>query len=327
MPLARIHPLYLHFDDERLEADLRNSQLYSSRLVVIFFGLFAMLFIELSGYGGTILQFVCAAALLMFAYISEESICNMFVRMQTGVTMHTFYCYFWSMSWVVNVAVWWYMIAQGKMQRLQPDEFAKVGACCGLWIIVLVSQHILHMSFAHRSIVLGLALSIVLSGAVWEALMLSVVVGEVCGYALEHKMRADFLWRVEVLERLRCEKERAVYELQIAQAEVARSRSGSNRGPASVEGDQSIAETTMSFGTNSELADFLPHKQSEEEEARLASSFLPLSRDGMTPPNEMGVTKVAESLRQRHVQLLSEERCMALWRTLDASGIVLTKDE
>jgi len=309
MALVRIHPLTLQFGDEALEADLRSHQLHSSRPIMAFFGGLGILFLELSGYGRSMLQLVCCLPILGTCLVSHETInCN-FNQLLPTIKLHTLYCYVWSLSWTVNGAVWWQMIACGNIQRLQPTEFAKVGACCGLWITVLVTQHLLHISFAYRCVVLTLALSIALSGAVWEALTLSVFVGEACGYVLERSMRTGFLLRVEVMERLRCEKERAVYDLNIAQARRSKS-------PSLEDDHQSIPETMMTFGTNSELADIFPQESEQGE---------PGSREEPPPndPNALGIAKAhldlgeargmmgrraAASLRQRHMQLLCEER-------------------
>ena len=55
----------------------------------------------------------------------------------------------------------------------------------------------------------------------WELLM-AIAFGEVLGYAVEHNMRVAFLVRVQSLDHLRQEKERAVYGLMLAKQQEER---------------------------------------------------------------------------------------------------------
>jgi len=113
------------------------------------------------------------------------------------------------------MAYWWRMVLDGSLPRIRPEEHEKILACCAYWLVCTVTMHVLHFPFKSRGVVLASAMPIIMSSDIKQPLLLALMGGELMGYVLESVIRANFLERADQVERLKQEKERVVYELNM----------------------------------------------------------------------------------------------------------------
>ena len=239
-PLAHMDFLTLRFDDDELETEIRRSQIQSCRHLLNLFPVLIFLFLELSGYSRNWLQLGSVAGGLLFTHLIthhwqfEQSFGWLRVGLVNPKQWHLYTGWCWSIFWSIDLVIWRYLIQTGGFSRLPPDlvdisigEYMKrVTGACGLWMVAPLIPHILHIGFAHRVFVDVLIIIVVISGSeVWQALLLALILGEACGYVVEHNLRDSFLQRLQSFERVQQEKERAVYDMMMAQQHAARAAS------------------------------------------------------------------------------------------------------
>lgn len=310
-PLAHMDFLTLRFDDDELETEIRRSQIQSCRHLLNLFPVLIFLFLELSGYSRNWLQLGSVAGGLLFTHLIthhwqfEQSFGWLRVGLVNPKQWHLYTGWCWSIFWSIDLVIWRYLIQTGGFSRLPPDlvdisigEYMKrVTGACGLWMVAPLIPHILHIGFAHRVFVDVLIIIVVISGSeVWQALLLALILGEACGYVVEHNLRDSFLQRLQSFERVQQEKERAVYDMMMAQQHAARAastrpnmhahavggiedpvleeRGGSWRDDVSLSADDNLSrvggiedifpETAGSGGSNSEIVS-LAHVANIEE--------------------------------------------------------------
>lgn len=218
------NPVTLEFDDETLEAELKSKVL---NLPIVRAGvvmsLLLLLSLELAGYGRSPLHFVPVFLMWLCAYIvvcAPEYVTRRLPEAWNAILnnrseAHNQLCIFCSAAWVVCMANWWRMVLDGSLPRIRPEEHEKVLACCAMWLVCAVSMHVLHFPFNIRGVVLASAMPIILSSDIKQPLLLALMGGELMGYVLESVIRANFLERADQVERLKQEKERVVYELNM----------------------------------------------------------------------------------------------------------------
>ena len=259
--MARMHPITLAFENENLERELRSETLDAALAVVILFGVLNLVLNLLAGHGTPLVQ-ACLATIYTLSALAMRSA----YKYRTGYEAHNMAAHLWTSSWALGISVWWTLIKSGSLQRLSADDGQKAAACCGLWVLSTVVQHMVHIGFAHRAVLLALALSIILSSEAWRGeLLASLVVGDASGYAIEHMLRASFLRRHVRIEQLREEKDRVLYDYALAEArhrraedqrtsETRRRRTASSCSGSS--GSRGGSDAGYSSGTNSEIAGY-----------------------------------------------------------------------
>ena len=218
------HPVTLEFDDETLEAELKSKTL---NLPIVRAGLvlslLLLLSVEQTGYGRSPLQFLTVLLMWLSAFVvCYAPRCIIRLMPETWNTLlnkpqqvHSFICFFGTTAWVICMALWWRLVLEGSLPRIRPDELGKILACCTMWLVTAVTMHVLHFPFKLRVVVLASALPIILSSDIKQPLLLSLAGGELIGYTLESIIRSNFLERADQVERLKQEKERVVYELNM----------------------------------------------------------------------------------------------------------------
>jgi hypothetical protein len=239
--LAQMHLLTLHFDDPKLEAELCRGRLFSSHYMLAVFWSLVFVFVRLTGYQKESVEVVlhmatfalgivvagCFHAVTYAVGCTDGLMTIIERRLEPRISLHTFLSVLYVSMYVLNVGVWWSKILNGTHQRIRAKEnmapdINRIIAMCGLWVLVLILQHIMHVKFSLRMVVLGLALSIVATSEIWKELLMAVVIGEVLGFTLEHNMRVAFLMRAQSLESVQQAKERAVYDMMIAKQQAQR---------------------------------------------------------------------------------------------------------
>ena len=227
--MPRIHPITLSFSDKKLENEVRSSW-KSAALILGLNEVLIILATTAAGYGPTGFQ--------VFSYTVGTAL-MLLLRGQNYMVASIF----WTLCWVTNVCAWWIMLWRGDISRIDPIELDRTTACGALWVLVGVGQHVMHVEFTQRLVVISCALTIILSGKVWRALLSALVIGEAAGYALERMLRECFLWHADTVEQLRCEKERVAFDLALVQHEA---RLCGRRQPSE-----------SSYGTDSEVIAFV----------------------------------------------------------------------
>ena len=218
-----MHPLTLEFDDEKLEAEIK-SRVFSlpwMRAAMVL-SLLVLLTIELAGYGRSPLQYLVVLTMhwFGFAVIYFPGLIAVIMpgrMLANRMELHTSVCRLGLVAWLGCMSAWWYMVLTGVLPRIRRDDFSKTLACCALWVLTPVTMHVLHFPFLIRSTVLASAMPIIFSGDIAQMLLAALAGGELLGYILEDLIRSGFRERAEQFERLRQEKERAVYELLLTQ--------------------------------------------------------------------------------------------------------------
>lgn len=221
---VQIHPLTLEFDDEILEAQLKSDTL---NLTVMRAGCILTLMLlscmESAGYGRLPVQFFGALFICLIAFVicytPQFVIRFMPKRMQELISskdkQHTSLTVLGVCVWSVCMLAWWRMIFTGALPRIQPDEFGKVLACCGLWVVATIGVHVLHFPFKCRVVFLFTSMPIVLTSEIAQPLLAALFGGTLLGHVLESVMRSNFRDRMHLVERLSQEKERVLYELNM----------------------------------------------------------------------------------------------------------------
>jgi len=185
-----MHPWTLRFYDEDLEAELRANVLKSEYMLqagIVSVLVFAT--VRIAGYTVGIAVFFqiffIGTAGLMFIATRHRTL-------QWTLELSHFEPW-WVAGWTINVAIWWALRWRGEISRIGPDETERILACATLWMVVMISQRLLHLNPWHRAFVTAVGLTIILSGEVWQQLLSGLVIGELQGYALEHLLRDYFL--------------------------------------------------------------------------------------------------------------------------------------
>jgi hypothetical protein len=245
-------------------AQLRGSSLAAAWSVIMVAGGLIAVFVQQASYGLSALQVVC----LLCGFFAFPGVMwwapALIPPLHDGgaearARMHRWVSAIWSCGWLVIIGEWWLGQLTGRHGRIARDDPARAYACCAIWVTVLVVQHVVHLGFAHRMIVLALALSITLTSEWQRELSVALLVGEASGHALDCTLRHSFLR----LEQLRREKERVALELALAKNLLATSQAGA---PAT-------ARATARMGTTTDAAD-IAHglEPSPGPEARQAES-------------------------------------------------------
>ena len=95
----------------------------------------------------------------------------------------------------------WAGLTGGRARFAYPLAFVGMMVLAGLWGMSGSSLPGVEIGIAVSVVVLGLAMTIVLTSVAWrKELMLSLVAGEALGYAVEHMLRTAFLKRANALE-------------------------------------------------------------------------------------------------------------------------------
>lgn len=229
MAMVRIHPITLQFDDEDMERELRTGARNSSYCVLILFclldivcraafPLINVMFDPAPDKGAT-MAYTCIA----ITYVSVLVVMRRahFSPMHDAAKMQDL---LWLMCWVTNVAAWWAMLHCGLARRLTADEGQSAAVICTMWGFVMVLQHVIHIGFRARVIVMLMAASIALTSKAWRGeLLAAMAFGEAVGYSMEHMARSSYLPRAKSLEDARIAKERSDYDLRMLAHSRARS--------------------------------------------------------------------------------------------------------
>lgn len=242
--MVGMHPFTLQFYDEEYERELRNGTRNASYRVL---GLFFLL------------DILCRAVLpLLNAMFDPAPDTSAFIKYTavaltyTTVAVVMRHAYFlpwdqaakmqdllWLGSWVINVAVWWAMVLCGLARRLTEAEGQGAAVVCAMWGFVMVLQHVIHIGFRARMVVVFLGATMALTSQAWRKEMLAALLfGEAVGYSIEHMLRSSYLPRANRLENARIAKERSDYDLQMLVHSRTRSNSR-DRPPSSRSGSQS----------------------------------------------------------------------------------------
>ena len=205
---VQIHPLTLEFDDEILEAQLKSDTL---NLTVMRAGCILTLMLlscmESAGYGRLPVQFFGALFICLIAFVicytPQFVIRFMPKRMQELISskdkQHTSLTVLGVCVWSVCMLAWWRMIFTGALPRIQPHEFGKVLACCGLWVVATIGVHVLHFPFKCRVVFLFTSMPIVLTSEIAQPLLAALFGGTLLGHVLESVMRSNFRDRMHLV--------------------------------------------------------------------------------------------------------------------------------
>ena len=379
------HPVTLEFDDETLEAELK-SKVFNLPIVRagVVLSLLLLLSVEQAGYGRSPLQYLTVLLMWLCAFvICYAPRCITRLMPETWNTLlnkpekvHSFMCFFGTAAWVMCMALWWRLVLEGSLPRIRLDELGKILASCTMWLVTAVAMHVLHFPFKLRVVVLASALPIILSSEIKQPLLLSLAGGELIGYTLESIIRSNFLERADQVERLKQEKERVVYELNLTrhvQEALLRQKVEQQQQPgyskrfsqaskshddyklndySSVDLDsnggapphtgavptdpdspvrerystlheRSIAASTTSVGTNSEIAGISHEVEADQQAVSAADS----QRPGLRQREGMQTAKAYVPTRSLCQPLLNLERTEALWRTLEDAGLAINSEK
>ena len=206
-----INPITLSFADPEMEMELRAGIVDVAQPVVALFLVLNLVLNMLAGYQTTLVHII-----LFATYGCAVLAIHRVPARERPFDAHSVASSFWVLSWTTNICAWWAMLWSGMIRRLNRDEGQQAAACCAIWILVTVAQHVVHIPATHRAVILALALPIVLTAPHWQSeLAISLVIGEAAGYCIEHMLRASYLRRAERLEQLREEKERVAYDFML----------------------------------------------------------------------------------------------------------------
>jgi hypothetical protein len=339
-----MNPLTLRFDDEVLEKELQAETVGVATSVLLLFSV-----LNLVANAWSTHRPFPITVLVLGAHVACGFSMHRARRHLAPHEAHRHSARMWTLSWVLLCGTWWTMLWLGLIERLKAEEGRMAAAYCTIWITTTIVQHMIHLPFEYRSVVLALALQVALSSSVWRAEVLaSLLVGETAGYAIEHMMRVAFARRIERIEQLQVEKERANYDLALAQ------RSRRSRSPARREGrsasrllrrrsegasrsdpspaDHGHSRHSNSSGgdTNHEIAALRLPSSISLDHGLLGPSFV---ANGRTAPAECGTSpqpdmnEVEPQPPSEHgmgaatTGLLSQECEQALWATLESSDL------
>lgn len=181
----RIHPVTLQFDDEVMERELRSETLGASYCVMALFfilDIFCRALFPLSNIMFDSASDKSAAIAYTCIAITYTTVLFNLRRVHTlpGQEAAVFTDWVWMTSWVTNVAMLWAMLACGLARRLTAAEGTGAAVCCAMWAFVMVIQHMLHIGFRSRIIVMLMATSIAFTSVAWrKELLAGLVFGEV----------------------------------------------------------------------------------------------------------------------------------------------------
>ena len=313
--------LTLRFEDEVHERDLRAGAVHAANFVVILFGVFNL---GLNWQAGMMSAWPAVVSL----FVTYTCAAVAMRRAPTPSSAHALAANFWTGGWVVNVAIYWMLVRQGYLQRLAPTEGRRAAASCGIWLLSTLLQHMVHIGAAHRFVVLGLAMTIVLTSVAWrKELMLSLVAGEALGYAVEHMLRTAFLKRANALEQVRREKERVAYEYAILEHRTSRecSRSPARAGMSGrrSSGRSAGGSSGSASSAGSELSSYASRdsKQSRLPPSRNLPPSLRLRPNAGPSPHAPASSAWSDG-EEEDDALINQERSAALWSTLEASNLL-----
>jgi len=270
--MVRIHPITLQFDDEEMERELRTGTRNSSYGVLILF---------------FILDIMCRAVFplrnIMFDPASDKSttIAHTCITITYATVLivlrHAHFLpwheaakiqdLLWLTSWVINVAVWGAMVHCGLARRLTSAEGQFAAIVCTMWGFVMVIQHVVHIGFRARIIVLLMAASIALTSVAWrKELLAALMFGEALGYSMEHMARSSYLPRAKSLEDARIAKERSDYDLRLLVHRRAHDRpNGAQSSRSNSDGSLHDSASRELLRTRSRaFADATPHVRVDE---------------------------------------------------------------
>ena len=249
----------LQFDDEDMERELRTGTRNASYCVLILF---------------FILDIMCRAVFplsgVMFDPASDKSttVAHTCVTITYAsvlvVLRHAHFLpwheaakiqdLLWLASWVINMTVWWAMLLCGLARRLTAAEGQGAAVVCAMWGFVMVLQHVIHIGFRPRVVVLLMAVLNALNSVAWQKeLLAALMFGEAVGYSIEHMARISYLPRAKSLEDAKIAKERSDYDLRLLAHRSNRDRP--NGAPSS----RSIRSRSDGSWQDSAAREPLPH--------------------------------------------------------------------
>lgn len=334
--MVRIHPITLQFDDDEMEQDLRSGTLDASYCVLILFSMLDILCRAVFPSSNVMFDpdvFTSKAVAYTCIAITYATVVVLlrYVRTLPRHEAAIFFDKLWMLSWVSNVAVWWFMLQLGLARRLSPVEGQGAAVCCAMWALVMVIQHTLHIGFRYRVIVMLMAISIALTSLAWRReLLASLMFGEAVGYSLEHMVRSSYLPRALSLEETRRAKERSDYDLRMlahSRARGSTSSPGRLRDPARsfANSSRSKSKSARSTSSGSSIAELSQYALRSRE-----APYVTSISDGPA----VASARPSMSLRQRGEEAPPPSatqrgivREQALWRTLEASGLLRQEDE
>ena len=248
---ARMHPWTLKYDDDALEAELRTTvQQGEYSLQSMLFHLVMFISVNVAGYtmGLALVIQLVSIAIMHIPGLADRSVPSL-----SWAFAMPYVEKWWLLAWTTHIGIWWLMLWCGRISRIDPDETERIMACTMLWMIVMITQRVLHFSPWYRASVAGLGLTIILSGECTRKLLVGLVLGEMLGYTMERMLRDRFLDRCEMVERLQQEKERRDYDLAIARSPNRRRARNMSLASESSRRAGSV-RSQSSYGTSSELA-------------------------------------------------------------------------
>ena len=210
--MVLINPITLQFDDEDAEQSLRAGTLDASQCILALFALLDILCRAIFPVSNTMFDPASGASAAIAYTCTAVTHTTVLYLCYHGRTLPkekaaTFQDRVWSIAWAINVTVWWCMQGVGLARRLTAAEGHSAAVICAMWGFVMVLQHVLHIGFKARTLVLLLAASIALTSVSWEREMLAALtLGEAIGYCVEHMMRSSFLLRAEAPFFVRAER-------------------------------------------------------------------------------------------------------------------------
>lgn len=310
----------LCFEEDAIEQQLRSDTVHAANSVVL---LFMVLSIVLNYLAGLTVHLVGNLSLFGTYSLFLVLLLRRRIAGQHMHRVHTLAAGLWAAAWVINTSVWWMLIKQEMLERLKPHEGRKAASACSIWILVTVTQHVVHIPAAHRFLIVGIGMTIGLSSPAWRGeLTTSMLIGELCGYALERMLRTSWLRQYYQLEHLRCAKERAMFDIALLKKNMSDSRSAasvvsrsSQQGSANGRRPGRAASASSSAGCSSEIDDLAL-------DANVALSNGSLRALGSGPRSD-GASSWSVGSEPDDEVTTNAERDQALTRTLLAAELVL----
>ena len=209
-PKVRMHPITLRLDDEDMERELSyrsfDTCYYVLSLFLILDIMCRVLFpmneaawFDTSSDMSTTVAYTCNVATHVTVLVGVRRVHSMPKHKAAA-----FKTCVWTTTWAVNIMVWWAMLLTGMARRLTAAEGQAAAVSCAMWGSVMVLQHVLHIEFRCRLLVMLMATSLALTSVEWRKEMLAAsMFGEAVGYSMEHMTRSRYLLHAKSVEEMR----------------------------------------------------------------------------------------------------------------------------
>lgn len=224
---VRIHPITLRFDDEDTERELGYRSFDTSYYVLSLFLILDMVcrgLFPLIGAGffpasetSTVIAHMC----IVVTHVSILAAVRRFHSMPKHEAAAFKSCV-WTTLWAINTGVYGAMLHLRLARRLTAAEGQAAAVACAMWAFALFLQHVLHIEFRCRMLVMLMAVSLALTSVEWRNEMLAALMfGEAVGYSIEYMARSLHLTYAKSAGEMGNAKERTGYDLQMRRAQPA----------------------------------------------------------------------------------------------------------